>query len=359
MWFRKVWRFMQAHPSAAVSACAGAGSAGITIGALAWNATETHRMASSIEKRRFVPRIRQNVRPELSPLNLDGILSSLKEYNLISIVGYKALGKSTTVELVLGKAKNPFYLNLSTPDLIEPIYAQLHGSVLHLPFPLDSVRFNSDQTHQNIVNEVFNLVKQRTHQEVVLGLDIRPPDGSQGKPFVRALKEFCCDAELASAVFATSEGAMILGVIEPRMEVHVARELSLEKAQEFLKHFYPGVQYSADMLERFPRTFATLKRFANATDKEAFCKDHVKASTVPIFNALDHFPKAKKLFHVALKRGIVERRDLAGIFASDTQFDDFFIKPNIFRPLPGGGWELHFDCTRLAVKAVLATLPWW
>mmetsp|Transcript_4712 Transcript_4712/g.11179 ORF Transcript_4712/g.11179 Transcript_4712/m.11179 type:complete len:352 (+) Transcript_4712:104-1159(+) len=324
----------------------------ISGGALAFNATETRRMAWAIEQGEFKPRkLTPIFAPDLCPFKLDQIRTELNPTGIVSIIGHKSLGKTTCVQYALSIAQNPLYVEMTDGNAIEAIYRDLKAAVWRLPEPLDSMRLYRGQDHKKLVYTVFQIVKQDTHSTVQLGFDIQSNNDFVPKEFVREMKHLCADARLASAIFATSEGLMMLDVAEPRMRVHIAPELSVEKAKEFLKSVSPNLHYDSNMLTDFPRTFANLVFFSETADKHGFCKAEGKRAYRHMRMAVNKIPKAKQLIELALQRGSVDVDEISPVCGVE-DFVATFVKTSIFRPLPDGSWALHFDCTKKAALSL-------
>ncbi|CAL1160293.1 unnamed protein product, partial [Cladocopium goreaui] len=223
------------------------------------------------------------------------------------------------------------------------------------------------KTSEDIVIEVFKLVREQTGSPVQVGVDVVLPASAVVSPkadqavktaqsvllgtassvpistgihvhqLVKDVKWLCADARVASAVIASSEVLELLSVNEPRLAKLMAEEMPLEKAKEYLQHIH-AKGYTEEMLKNIPRTFESLQQFKIAQDKDAFCKKEMEEWMM------------KVLYSKALV-GAVDYRDIRQHCKDVQNFMANFVRPNLFTPT-GAKYKFQFDCVAEAAKTV-------
>ncbi|CAE7415913.1 unnamed protein product, partial [Symbiodinium sp. CCMP2456] len=230
--------------------------------------------------------------------------------------------------------------------------------VLCLPFLAHHLRWDASKTSEDIVIEVFELVREQTGSPVQLGVDVvlNPPT------VVKDVKWLCADARVASAMMASSEGLELLSVNEPRLRKLMAEEMPLEKAKDYLQHIH-AKGYTDEMLKKIPRTFSTLQDFKTVPDKEKedFCQREMKVWMERVKESIGHCSHegkdggrtaAKALYSKALG-GAVDYDDICQRCKDKPNFTANFVRPNLFTPTDSAKYKLPFDCVAEAAKAVL------
>ena len=360
--------------------------ASVAFSNFAFNATEQDRMARAIEKGRFRGKKPDEFDETFVNFDLPAIHRGLGKKGMVALIGLKATGKSTTLQHVVYHAENPFYIEISDDNLHRAIYQELRGGIRKLPWFLDGIRLDWGKTHKKVVTEVFEKVNERSQKPVRLGLDvvagtkyliedahisdmIQVATGKvnmqmltnfDAKCFVKQVKYLCADRYVASALVASSEGLMFLSVQEPRLRKLLAKELSVEKSKEYLKTL-GKVNVTDEVLTSIPRTFAKLKEYKEAGDKEAFVKKEMEDWVQEIKKTKNVPFKVKELYTKALQ-GPIDIDDIAaamsgksgtlGVDPEETFIQRMVKDKNIFTPRDGLGYELQFDCQYKAVKKV-------
>ena len=351
----------------------------------AWNATETHRMARKNGRGYFQPE---------APADYDHRFCLFDRYmmekaSMVGLVGLKSTGKSSTLSHFLREKPNPFYLKLACGNVYDAMYDQMKNRVLCLPFFADHLRWDARKNSEDIVIEVFKLVREQTGSPVQVGVDVvlnpttLPVEGADKtvktvqnlflptpssvpifssiniiKP-VKDVKWLCADARVASAVIASGEGLELLSVNEPRLAKLVAEEMPLEKAKEYLQHIH-AKGYTEEMLKNIPRTFESLQQFKIAQDKEAFCKKEMEEWMMKVEESQEHCShdgkdgglRAAKVFYSKALVGAVDYRDIRQHCKDVQNFMANFVRPNLFTPTPGAKYKFQFDCVAEAAKTV-------
>ena len=351
----------------------------------AWNATETHRMARKIRRGYFQPE---------APADYDHRFCLFDRYmmekaSMVGLVGLKSTGKSSTLSHFLREKPNPFYLKLACGNVYDAMYDQMKNRVLCLPFFADHLRWDARKNSEDIVIEVFKLVREQTGSPVQVGVDVVLPASAVVSPkadqavktaqsvllgtassvpistgihvhqLVKDVKWLCADARVASAVIASSEGLELLSVNEPRLEKLMAEEMPVEKAKEYLQHIH-AKGYTEEMLKNIPRTFESLQKFKRAQDKEAFCKKEMTGWMKKVEESQEHcshdgkdggLRAAKVLYSKALV-GAINYRDIRQHCKDEQNFMANFVRPNLFTPTPAAEYNFQFDCVAEAAKSV-------
>ena len=315
--------------------------------------------------------------------------SGMQNAQMVALVGLKSTGKSSTVSNFLTERPNPFYLKLTDGNLYDAMHAEMKKAVLRLPFLADHLRWDASKTSEDIVIEVFELVREQTGSQVQLGVDVvlnpttLPVEGADkavkavqslvlptpsSVPFfssfniikvVKDVKWLCADARVASAVIASSEGLELLSVNEPRLRKLMAEEMPLEKAKDYLAHIQ-AKDYTDEMLKKIPRTFSSLQDFKTAPDKEHFCQREKEVWMERVKESIGHcshegkdggLVAAKALYSKALGRA-VGYDDICQHCQDKPNFSANFVRPNLFTPTEGAKHKLQFDCVAEAAKTV-------
>ena len=308
---------------------------------------------------------------------------------MVGLVALKSTGKSSTLSHVLREKPNPFYLKLACGNVYDAMYGQMKNRVLCLPFFAHHLRWDASKTSEDIVIEVFKLVREQTGSPVQVGVDVVLPASAVVSPkadqavktaqsvllgtassvpistgihvhqLVKDVKWLCADARVASAVIASSEGLELLSVKEPRLAKLMAEEMPLEKAKEYLQHIH-AKGYTEEMLKNIPRTFESLQQFKIAQDKDAFCKKEMEEWMMKVEESQEHcshdgkdggLRAAKVLYSKALV-GAVDYRDIRQHCKDVQNFMANFVRPNLFTPTPGAKYKFQFDCVAEAAKTV-------
>jgi len=350
----------------------GGGFAGIGI-AYAWNGSEQYRMARTIRNGKFRPEEPMTFNEQFCVFDVASIQTKLKHNGMVALIGLQATGKTTTVQHVLYNADNPFYVKVDSDDVHGAIYRELRDNIWKLPWLADGLRVDAGKSHEKVVTEVFKMVTQQTGKQVQLGFDVdittnqiddragkvgevvgipnaKLPTAFNPRNFIKDVKYLCADAHVAAALFCSSEGLQFMSVSEPRLRKFTGRELSMDAAKRYLHHIGEK-DISDEMLRQMPRTFSTLQEFAQSADKQAFCDEVMEQVKTNITKPEKHIVDLKGLFVKAVQSATIEITEVHKHCASEQQFIDLLVKPNIFGPAPGGKWRLQFDCTVVAAKA--------
>ena len=128
-------------------------------------------------------------------------------------------------------------------------------------------------------------------------------------------------------------------------------------AEKYLQKMYnlPVDADMKDMLTRLPRTFATLKKFASASDKKAFVDSAFNKLVGKVEHTLLMSGKAEKIYRIALEREI-QVEDLQQLPFSEADFDKVFVATNVFTLTAGGcEYRFQFEATRVAARQVVNT----
>jgi hypothetical protein len=319
-----------------------------------------------------------------------------------ALVGVNNTGKSTELHKFSldTNNKNIIFCGVNgkeSTDLDDILFDTMHKSVprmpwflYHIALPRLSKRDMNERILRTVLEEtkepvtividialerVLSMSADKSYFESVtttvgagattMGLTLNP------KQFIKQIKHYVSDARLARCLFGSSEGFMFeeLGRVsgfEPRLTVILANELSVEIARRYLETLGTGI-YKDEDLTLFPRTFANLKSFANALDKEAFVEQSMEAQVAKVRESFKcvrdpwtpFVPHpVERLYHTALTRKI----DLKDI--SDTcgltkeQFVTHFVMTNIFQQTETGTYQLQFECTRHAALSVMTVKGW-
>ena len=357
------------------------------MGCYAWNATESRRMARQIRIGRFRPEASAEYDQNFCLFDR----GRMQNAQMVALVGLKSTGKSSTLSQFLRERQNPFHLKLTDGNLYDALHEEMKKAVLCLPFLARHLRWDASKTSEDIVIEVFKLVREQTGSPVQLGVDVvlNPPtvplEGADKAvksvqslilptpssvpifsafniiKVVKDVKWLCADARVASAVMASSEGLELLSVNEPRLRKLMAEEMTVEKAKDYLQHIH-AKGYTDEMLKKIPRTFSTLQDFKTAPDKEDFCEKEMEGwmeESRGIYRALlpralrdGGLKAAKALYGKALGRA-VGYDDICQHCKDKQNFVTNFVRPNLFTPTEGAKYKLQFDCVAEAAKAVL------
>ncbi|CAE7864251.1 unnamed protein product [Symbiodinium necroappetens] len=314
----------------------------------------------------------------------------MQNAQMVALVGLKSTGKSSTLSQFLRERQNPFQLSLTDGNLYDALHEEMKQAVLCLPFLAHHLRWDASKTSKRIVIEVFELVQEQTGSPVQLGVDVvlNPPtvplEGADKAvksvqslilptpssvqifsafkiiKVVKDVKWLCADARVASAMMASSEGLGLLSVNEPRLEKLMAKEMTLEKAKDYLQHIH-AKGYTDEMLKKIPRTFNSLQRFKTAPDKEDFCEEEMKGWMKRVKECIGHcshkgtdggLKAAKALYGKALG-GAVDYDDICQRCKDEQNFVTNFVRPNLFTPINSAEYKFQFDCVAEAAKAVL------
>ena len=269
----------------------------------------------------------------------------------------------------------------------------MKNSTYHLPWPLDLVRFDSSLTTEDRLIKVFEYVKKRSGTPVTAVIDVQPDSRSilsnlpsthiqstsfldiyrdpsvvipsfsfdpDAREFTRQIKHLV-NSHGMRCLFAASEGASfhVEHDREPRLKLFIAHELSMPFAEKYLQKMcsLPVDADMKDMLTRLPRTFATLKEFASASDKKAFVDSAFDELVGKVQNTLSVSGKGKaeKIYRIALEREI-QVQDFQQLPFSKADFDKVFVATNVFTLTAGGyKYRFQFEATRAAARQVLNT----
>jgi hypothetical protein len=425
--------FTQRHLAVAT----GLGGLAVSMVAFASNQTEEYRMAAAIKQGRVMPtypaahdkRFCQFPTSQIK----DVIYSSPNLF--CGLVGVKSTGKSTELEAIASQEENVVYIvrdGTQGRDLDDVLYETMRESIWRMPWLLSQIRLPQTSRRRKMVENVFSMVLEDTkvpvtividlsyEKESTFGADMTSMEGvadalgsgtaiglSSFSPrqFVKEIKHYVVDVKLARCLFAASEGLLFqeLSHYEPRLQLFIAGELSLDMATQYLAYLTTvdmpggssGPSNTDAHLSMFPRTFASLKKYSLAKDKKVFVQTAMRWEEVKVQESfacvgwlqskvkgvgvgkvegdglgvgglvlgLKYLARnqtrtetehpVKQLYEIALTRPI-DCSDYANICGlSKQQFITHFVKTNIFQQTASGTFELQFDATRQAVNKLL------
>jgi hypothetical protein len=368
------WQFVRMKAKAVRVGLGGAGGVGA---AYLWNASESWRMAQNICQGRHRPDQPAEFISQYSVFAQENIEEGLRSNGMVALIGLKSTGKTTTLVHWMMQADNPLFVEVSNDDVYGNIYRELKRKVWSLPWLADCMRVDAVKDHKARVKEVFLMVKKQSGKPVQLGVDINfenksfpldnnsmanklwevtsvppvpSPTGFDPVLFIKRVKYLVEDCHTAKAMLSSSEGLQLLAVNEPRLRKILGKELPVDTAADYLRNILGAANFDKEMLYQFPRTFACLKAFAAANNKDKYCKGSMDDVIGTLKTASLSCTGAKSLYKAALSDpvdvAIVQRN-----CESVAKFEESHVKSNIFVPCPGG-YELQFDCMQRAAKSL-------
>jgi hypothetical protein len=278
-------------------------------GVFAWNESESYRLAQSIQTGQQF-KAEDGVQLDFCTVPLAEIKCRLNRCSSLSgIVGPRSTGKTYALHALGLDMKNVVTCSLNSInckveqtnqpilaaflaaltddarkiDLPDEFIKQLRSRIYVLPWPLNRLRLSSFDSHE-LLSKVFSQVKEDTGVPVTMLLDIDVNKATMKvntESIVRQLKSLCADDELMRCVFSASEGNPFQDETrrEPRLELFLSHELSIEKAIRFLKEYgskeyqcFTEDELNSD-LKIFPRTFTHLMKYAHAGNRTAFVQN--------------------------------------------------------------------------------------
>lgn len=140
--------------------------------AYSWNGTESWRMSRNIRSGCYRPKEPSEFDEKFCLFDMRAVKVGLDSNGMVAFVGLKSTGKTTTLEHLLYKAENPFFIEISHDDVHGAIYRELKDKVWSLPWLADSLRVDSGKSSKKIVTEVFDMVRDLSGKPVFLGFDV-------------------------------------------------------------------------------------------------------------------------------------------------------------------------------------------
>ena len=374
--------------------------------ALIVNHSEHYRMARMIKQGSLRPSA-ATFDAKYCQFPIGSIESTLKKDPdlFCGLVGNKSTGKSTTLEYVASKQKNCIYCNVDgngSFHLDDIIYGVMKDSIFTMPWFLSQIRLNGSLKRRTIIEKVFRKVKENTGEPVTVVVDIASENdlafdkevlasaesmkdafmtknasisfsSFNATVFTKQVKHYVADAKVMRCLFAASEGLMFQAeaLREPRLKIYLSKELTIDMSKTYLddKCDVPVEIVDNLVLQKFPRTFSSLRSFADTVDKDEFIRGAFKSEkakieetfrscSVPLLPFSRH--PVLSLYQLALQRPI-QADDIQNICRlSESQFLAAFVKTNIFQPTKGGEFILQFDVTKEAVETVVKEkLSWY
>ena len=144
---------------------------------IAFNSSEYWRMARNIQRGKlFLPDRKKHLDPALCPFPLADVRNAINTADsFCGLVGLKAIGKTSTLELISKEQPNIVYLKMkASGNVCHALYEPLKKSTYHLPWPLDLVRFDSSLTTEDRLIKVFRYVEKSSGTKVTAVIDIEP-----------------------------------------------------------------------------------------------------------------------------------------------------------------------------------------
>jgi len=168
--------------------------------------------------------------------------------------------------------------------------------------------------------------------------------------FVRDVKNLVSDEGIMQCLFVASEGVEIQDLTddEPRLRLFLAKELSIDKAQNFLKNYYKLDNLAIEHLRKIRRTFSNLDRYSDALDKNQFVAKQF-AKQIRKVKALH--PKQFELLKKAASHP-VDSDDYENITGFTQEDLKSMVARNLLYMNDAGSYEIQFEAIALAVREV-------
>jgi hypothetical protein len=208
---------------------------------LAWNYSESSRMARQVCLGSLSVPSPPSFEERFCQFPIKHVLDiSRSAPDLFSgLVGVKSTGKTMTLCYLASQGKNCIYVQMrpgSDEDLDKILLARLQKSVITLPWFLDKLRLNWDQSARDRVEDVFQRVNKRTNEKVFAVIDLTDDSDKlvsvpfNARRFTCQIKHYVSDVRLIQCIFSASEGLMFQAESyrEPRLHLFLSKELSLD-----------------------------------------------------------------------------------------------------------------------------------
>jgi len=331
------------------------------------NYTERHRVAFWVWRGDFQAKPAPTFEERFCSFPLQAISQGLEDTGMVSLVGLKSTGKTSTVRHLLSTARDRnaiFVPLLTTSDVHKGIYEVLVAGIPRLPraafYGYTHGLQLEPSTHKEFVDGVFRILQEWTGRKVTLGLDLTPESGDvedtfNSKKFINSIKHLAADAEVAEVIFAASEGLALLAVKEPRLRHFVATELELSTAKDYLRHLgVPDEHCTDELLGKFPRTFACLLEFANAGDRAAYAEARF-AELIDTLKDVGFQCEGYCELYRQAQNGPVRRGEAIRLCNYSKQvLKDAVLATNIMSPVGGTRLALQFDSIKAGVYKLLS-----
>ena len=235
---------------------------------IAFNSSEYWRMARNIQSGKLFSPDLEHLDPAFCQFPLADVRNAMNTADTFcGLVGLKATGKTSTLELISKEQPNVVYVKMkASGNVCHALYETLKKSTYHLPWPLDLVRFDSSLTTEDRLIKVFRYVKKRSGTPVTAVIDVQPDRHSilsnlpsthvqstslvdipsvvipsysfdpDAREFTRQIKHLV-NSRVMRCLFAASEGAsfQVEHAREGCLKLFIAYELSMPSAEKYLQ----------------------------------------------------------------------------------------------------------------------------
>ena len=280
--------------------------------------------------------------PAFAPVNASELILAMdvgiSGDRFVALVGAKGIGKSTEMEFIcstLSRAIHVPWTDESQKTIPEILSTKLWGDA-------------------SVFLKIVNVVWGRS----VLCIDVKHKSRTIDIGNFRAnVKHHVSDEKNVHVLIVASDGLMFNALaLEPRMTTFVAKEMSVSKAERYVRKF---TSTTLD-LTAYPRTLSALKELLGKEDKGAFIQyklDQAVASIIPVFQECT---SAWRMFNVSIHEKTITYADVERFclnkYPTQDAFEERLVRQNVFVPVLPNVYELQYDQTREAMRRIIANM---